>query len=311
MPGSASSEGFGINAHGQVVGTVTLAVGGTRAFLYSSGKMVNLGALGGLSGTSSEGLGINNKGQMTGSAYSGSDFRTAFIYRDKQMRGLRHLPFYSDSSGQGINDTGQVTGYHSDGDENCAFLDAHGTMHTLVPKAKFLYPESKGFSINNTGQITGEVGNHAFLYSRGKIRDLGTLPGYDQSEGQGINNHAEITGFLAVYADEKRHAFLYRQGTMRDLETLPGFKNSMGQAINDRGEVVGTAYNILDSGDRQDHAFIFRDKKMNDLNDLIAATSGWILESANSINSKGQITGRGKHDGKERAFVLTPQPTAH
>lgn len=50
---------------------------------------------------------------------------------------------------------------------------------------------------------------------------------------------------------------------------------------------------------------------MNDLNDLIAATSGWILESANSINSKGQITGRGKHDGKERAFVLTPQPTAH
>jgi hypothetical protein len=41
--------------------------------------------------------------------------------------------------------------------------------------------------------------------------------------------------------------------------------------------------------------------------DRIVGDSGWVLEDAASINDKGQIAGFGLHDGKFRAFVLTPR----
>jgi hypothetical protein len=49
---------------------------------------------------------------------------------------------------------------------------------------------------------------------------------------------------------------------------------------------------------------------MVDLNSLISPTSGWFLEQAMGINSRGQITGFGFVAGKggERAFLVTPVP---
>jgi hypothetical protein len=43
-----------------------------------------------------------------------------------------------------------------------------------------------------------------------------------------------------------------------------------------------------------------------DLNSLIPAASGWMLESAQGINNAGQIAGSGMHDGTLRAYRLTP-----
>ena len=45
---------------------------------------------------------------------------------------------------------------------------------------------------------------------------------------------------------------------------------------------------------------------MQDLNALIPANSGWVLQSANAINSAGQITGDGLYKGQDQAFLLTP-----
>ncbi len=46
---------------------------------------------------------------------------------------------------------------------------------------------------------------------------------------------------------------------------------------------------------------------MLDLNHLIPANSGWLLQFANAINDQGQIAGYGTLNGQTEAFLLTPQ----
>jgi probable HAF family extracellular repeat protein len=89
---------------------------------------------------------------------------------------------------------------------------------------------------------------------------------------------------------------------MNDLGTLPGGYGSAASAINNVGEVVGRA----DDGNAE-HAFIWDNVNgMRDLNNLIPAGSGWVLQEATGINNAGQIAGTGVLNGAHRAFLLTP-----
>src|SRR5215469_11960412 len=61
--GGEQSNGFAINASGQVTGWDDGANTADHAFLYSNGAMQDLGTLG---GAASQGAGINASGQVTG-----------------------------------------------------------------------------------------------------------------------------------------------------------------------------------------------------------------------------------------------------
>jgi probable HAF family extracellular repeat protein len=89
---------------------------------------------------------------------------------------------------------------------------------------------------------------------------------------------------------------------MTDLGTLGG-RISRGVAINSAGQVTGSAQT---AGDATDHVFLYSDGVMTDLNTLIPADSGWILQNGTAINDRGQITGYGAINGEEHAFLLTP-----
>jgi probable HAF family extracellular repeat protein/autotransporter-associated beta strand protein len=55
------------------------------------------------------------------------------------------------------------------------------------------------------------------------------------------------------------------------------------------------------------HAFVsYSGGAAADLNDLIPAGSGWILNFARGINNAGQIVGFGTSNGEQHAFLLTP-----
>jgi probable HAF family extracellular repeat protein len=54
------------------------------------------------------------------------------------------------------------------------------------------------------------------------------------------------------------------------------------------------------------HAFVISAGKMVDLNTLIPAKSGWVLQTATGINDAGQIVGYGTFKKQTRGFLLTP-----
>ena len=60
---------------------------------------------------------------------------------------------------------------------------------------------------------------HAFLYTNGVMRDLGTLGGRE-SQGSSINAKGDVTGRSAIAEDSSYRAFLYTNGEMHDLNAL-------------------------------------------------------------------------------------------
>jgi hypothetical protein len=98
-------------------------------------------------------------------------------------------------------------------------------------------------------------------------------------------------------------------GTVSDIAGSPS-ENSYAQSINNAGQVVG----FVDphaQGVRR-YAFLAGpNRSFTNLNDALPAGSGWQLTEAFDINNRGEIVGRGVHDGQARAFLLTtvPAPT--
>jgi probable HAF family extracellular repeat protein len=82
---------------------------------------------------------------------------------------------------------------------------------------------------------TGEA--HAFLWEKGKMRDLGTLAGASYIDPRLINERGQVAGVIWTDLWEPR-AFLWEKGTMTALGTLGGTYSSLS-AINNRGQIVG------------------------------------------------------------------------
>jgi len=128
------------------------------------------------------------------------------------------------------------------------------------------------------------------------VRDFGGTD--DLSEALGINDPGEIVGWYHPVAPGPKRAFRYRGQALEDLGTLGG-SNSVATHINSGGVVVGWS-GISTNSDQ--HAFIFTNDTLVDLNSFLPAGSGWVLQMANSINDSGQIVGYGLFQGVQHAF---------
>lgn len=194
-------------------------------------------------------------------------------------------------------------------------------------------------AIDNAGRMTGVMrvpgGSHAFLYTDGDVRDLGTLGG-TYSLASGMSDNGMVTGYSALALDRSSNAFVYANGVMRNLGTLPGGSTSGAGSINNFGQVAGASdtstgerhailadsrgmrdlgtlggknssgtginnaghvvgYSSLGGDESETHAFLYRDGMMTDLGDL-----GGIGSYAQGINDRDQIFG-GIVDGSQAA----------
>jgi len=145
-----------------------------HALLWESGKVVDLGNLGGTGhGDGIMALDLNNHGQVIGSSdLPGDASFHAFLWtHETGMRDLGTVQGDVDSAAIGINDIGQVVGVSLDANFNPrAFLRQGQEMidlNTLIPAGSPLYLAS-ACSINAAGEIVGfafdSSGNvHAYL----------------------------------------------------------------------------------------------------------------------------------------------------
>src|SRR5262249_20647602 len=137
--------------------------------------------------------------------------------------------------------------------------------------------------------------SHAFLWQNGGMQDLGVLPGCSVSAAAAINDYGQVVGTSegdtrndGSGASGRIHAVLWQSGKITDLGTPGGgLRNVHPYSINNTGQVVGMAEgrpttrrvrraDFSNGPLFQDtisiptrHAFLYRDGKMVDLNQLI------------------------------------------
>jgi probable HAF family extracellular repeat protein len=215
--GGASSRATDINDSGVIVGAADNGSGALRAFLYRDGGMQDIGTLG---GTNSSASAINNRGQIAGVSDT-EDGSFAFLYTPG-MQNLGTLPGGIASRAEGINNVGTVVGGSFTGNIPPpifhAFMLSAGSMIDLDTP---MSPWSVGHAINDNGEVVGWTNaglhiDHAFVYSEGEMRDLGTLTGSGSSIAYDINNAGQIVGWSEVPGKETR-AILCIDDVMVDL----------------------------------------------------------------------------------------------
>lgn len=304
--GGSVSQGSAVNYWGDVAGYARFANYNAHGFLWSSSEgLRDLGAIPPESDFSVA-QAVNIFGDVAGYSYLGGGLNDhAVVWNRGKIHDLGTLPGGSFSQANGINDFGDVAGYSDGGgQESHAVLWSKGRSVQDLGTLPWGY-YSQGFAINRQGEVVGysnvaDGDSYAFWWTRsGGMRALPMLPGGGFSaSANGINNLGQIAGGTESTAALLAVLWDTHPSSVESLGTLPGQGWSTAFAINDLGQVVGW------SGFR---AFLWsRAKGMQDLNNLIPGNSGWVLTAANSINTRGQITGEGTINGESHGFLLTP-----
>jgi len=217
---------------------------------------------------------------------------------------------------QAVNDNGIVVGvaayYITQHDNQVAFVwdEVNGTRPLAVPGAKEL------LRINNSNKAVGNIrpssgSSQAFIYDvdTGDWIDLHSLlnptpPGYSIA--------ADISD-RGVVAGEGWNGSQYRAFTWESDRGFTFLPNLGGgdldrvhpTGINMAGAVVGYALTAQDGW----RGFIWDPfNGMQDLNDLIDDTGGFVIRRAIRINERGMIVGDGQWGptGTAHAFLLMP-----
>ncbi len=273
------SEAGRITDGGQIIGTATVAGRGhseadiTHVCLWNGHALTDLSADPRFHGTSAIHI------TQSGAVYAASPPQGP----QKQF----HLWFYPKGFGPGIrrdvgviggpkikpmfiNDSGMVAGTWDTGEMRNKMTAHHAFIWRRGDKrwtdlGTFGGGDSEPAALNNAGQVIGDAmltddpvihdwRDHAFLWEKGKMRDLGTLPGGHRSRATAINSKGQIVGYSDVKGNRlSSYPVLWEHGQVQDLTKLiPGgtkwWSLSGAAGINDRGQIVGDGATLDSNG---------------------------------------------------------------
>jgi probable HAF family extracellular repeat protein len=306
------ADATAIGPHGEVA-----FLQGTQSYLFTptvpNGSQGSVAPLGTLGGTTSVAHGVNAAAHVTGFATLSNGHYRAFLYSDGEMFDIGTLSG-DFSAATGLNDAGQVVGfsYGASGDEH-GFLwtpvEPNGTVGSMIDVGTLGGEYSEALGVNAQGVVVGyaytlQGAFHAYRYAAGAMTDLGTLGG-SYSRANAINASGKIVGQAYLPGNFQAHACVWDGAAATDLGSLHG-PYSEALAIDSSGKhIVGKA-NVPGGPFLVDHAVLWTHGTITDINTVIPAGSGWVLQVAEGLNDAGQIVGQGELNGEARGFLLTP-----
>jgi len=315
---------------------MVLAGGSTsHAAAGPSYGVTDLGTLGG--GFSSP-IDVNNRGQVAGVSVDSSE--TALLGFTWSRGSIAATPSLGgpQTAAAAVNDAGDVAGWSDlttpapasifnqtslfcnppmvDGQQPVvcrATLWKHGVPKDLGTLGGVnSSAENKG--INNRGQVVGVAETrqpdptglpgaprfHAFVWTDGRMTDLGTLGSDPDSIAVGINNHDQVVGVSipdgANFTGENGRAVVWDHGHIHALPGLGGTR-SLATSIDNAGNIVGAAWL---PGDTTAHAVLWKSHRVVDLGTL----PGDVFSEAGDIVGPDQIVGLScSRDGACRATL--------
>lgn len=329
-----------INNVGQVVGT------GSSAYLYDvfAKTTTNLGNVLYVVGLNDAGMIVTNdvvpvfepqeSESFMGPPSPGPSSGALYQFRNGGLSLVASLGIYP----TGINNAGQVSG-------DIPTQEGPGAPYAY---GSAVYDSTTGSTtIINSGTVSGDGGGERF-YSAGisssgvlaaaavVIFDASVASGsspagpsvdffpfvgiYDTDPGSmtlmncvtptAINALGEVTGFWFSPSGEGTVQAPYRAFLSGDydLGVLGACVNSYAYALNDSGTVVGSS-DVDTNSPPTEHAFVYANGAMTDLNTVLVNGTGWTLNSALAINNTGYIVGIGTFNGTSTYYLLSPRPT--
>lgn len=322
FPGAASTQAWGINAHGEIVGLYVnpdntthgfrLKGGGftsidfpgasnTQAYgVNPQGDVVGTYVLGGVThgflltggrfttidppGASSSGpSGITASGEITGLCVIGGLTRIFVLSGDRYD--VFDYPGSSGSSGNGNNARGDIVGIFNQNGVSRGYVRRGGEFSPIEMTGA---TATAAFGINSAGEIVGryrDSGNtaHGFLLINGSYTSF-DYPGATFTAGHAISGNGDVVGRYQK-SDGVNHGFVYFRGSR------PQYK------VTDLGTLGGKfsiAYGTNNAGtiagaanlpSQVSHAFLWRDAKMTDL-----GTLGGLNSAGTNPNGAGEVT---------------------
>ena len=307
--GGASSRAHAINNVGEVAGEADLNADDSHAFLFSHGRIKDLGVLPG--GMYSRALGINDSRKIVGDDVSPDGDSRAILWNNGIPLNLGVIPGTDvppGASAFAINNAGHAVGvsrYSKDDDSMHAFYYTGGSLQDMQTLGGL---SSEADAINSANTIVGvsdvdfSSEPHAYIsFGGGGMTDLGTFGG-ERSWGTAINDSTDLAGVIVTNGDYL--GFVRVGGSVQYLSFGSGLY-SWAEGININKQVVGYAA-ISASGTVR--GFLWdTNNGIRNLQDLVPEDCPWTIIDASAINDHGQIAATGLSGGKIHALLLSPR----
>lgn len=327
LAGGTYSEAYGINSRGQVAGISNVSNGQVRGIFYN-GSLQMLGP--GLGGSHARAYDVNDNGLVAG--YRERYYSAAGIMR---LQGVVWNPGVGvttianfgaadqfESIAYGVSNDGVAVGSASGQSGQTSmnpmmWTSGGGTVwigtYTGLPSSNGLSTGVSDNGVEICGYSFDANGiNRPFRRSGNTTYQLsGFSPGagvYVDTMPRAINNNGLMVGNYKVDFNTNRAFRRTAGGSFISLGYLTGpggsdDDSSFAEGVNNNGDIVGFA----EIGNGNYRAILIPSGgSMIDLNTMLPANSGWVLQFAHDINDNGWICGTGIFNGAKRGFVMKP-----